>query len=69
MKLTKSEKQFLENFLNETGFELWNAGCSHRMSVSCATENIRVSTYDNPLRGKEYKDMNAAVNFMKKQDD
>lgn len=69
MKLTKEEKTFLENFLNETGFELWNAGCTHRMSVSCATNNIRVSDYDNPLAGKEYKDMNAAIKFMQKQDE
>lgn len=69
MKLTKKEKEFLENFLNETGFEIWNAGCTHRMSASHGDAAVKVGEYHNPLHGKEYKDINSAIKYMQKQDE
>lgn len=60
--LNPEQKQFLEDFLNETGFEIWNAGCTHRMSVSPSNDGVRVCGHDDPLHPiKEYKDINSAT--------
>lgn len=70
MKITKQFEQELESFLNETGFELWNAGCSHRMSVSYADDGFKVCESSDPLHPiKIYKTAQNAVNFMIKQDE
>lgn len=70
MKITKEQAEFLENFLNETGFEIWNASCTHRLSCNWSTEGFRVCEYHNPLHPvKEYKTAQAAINFLIKKDD
>lgn len=70
MKITKQFEQELESFLNETGFELCNAGFSHRMQVNYADDGFRVCEFSNPLNAiKVYKTAQNAVNFMIKQDE
>jgi len=70
MKLTKEQQEFIEAFLSETGFEIWNGGCTHRMRTMVFDEGVAVCEYHDPLHPiKEYKSVQAAVNFMLKIDE
>lgn len=70
MKITKEQAEFLENFLHETGFEIWNGGCTHRLSCNWSTEGFRICEAHDPLRPvKTYKTAQGAINFMIKEDE
>lgn len=70
MKITDDESYFLERFLNETGFEIWNAGCTHRMNVQFSDDGFRVCEQHDPLHPvKVYKTAQGAINFMIKKDE
>ncbi len=70
MKITEEESYFLERLLNETGFEIWNAGCTHRMRADSREDGFVVCEYDNPLHAiKVYKTAQGAINFMLKKDE
>jgi hypothetical protein len=70
VKLNKETISQLEDLLNDTGFEIWNASGSYRLSVSPADDGFRVCTHDDPLHPeKVYKDLNRALAFLQKKDE
>ena len=70
MKITKEQGEFLLDLLNETGFEIWNAGCTHRMGASHTDDGFKVCEYHNPLHPvKEFKTAQGAINFLTKKDE
>ena len=70
-KMARAVQGGVQSFLSETGFEIWNAGCTHRMKVSMAGDDeFEVCTYDDPLHPeKEYKTLNGAISYMQKKDE
>ena len=71
MKFTKEQEDFIEDFLQETGFEIWNSGCTHRLSCTFAmNKRFGVADYDDPLHPiKEYQSLQRAIDFMVKKDE
>lgn len=66
-KISKSTAEEIENFLAETGFEIWNAGATHRMHSNYSTDGFEVCTFSfHPV--KTFKTLKGALQFMEKQD-
>lgn len=69
-KLAKQMQEGIFNFMYDSGFEIWNAGCSHRMNVGHGEKDWGVCTSDNPLHSeKEFNTLDGALNYMRKQDE
>jgi len=68
MKLTKEQQEAISNMLDETGFEIWNAGCTHRMSSDF--DGYNVCEYGEPLHPiKQFKTVQGALNFLMRKDE
>lgn len=70
-KIAKEMQDSLGDFLYSTGFEVWNAGCTHRMRSGGGFESdYHVCRYDTPLQpAKEYKRLDGALSFMQREDE
>lgn len=69
MKIKKETDQMMEDFLSESGFELWNSSATRRMSVNGASEK-RFAVHDYSFTEvREYETLQGAVNFMMKEDE
>jgi hypothetical protein len=65
---TKEQAKAIEDFLEENCFEIWNAGCTHRLQSNHSDEGFIVyDAYLTPV--KKYKSLNAALDFMIKKDE
>ena len=69
-KLTKQMQEGIFNFLYNSGFEIWNAGCTHRMNVGHGEKDWGVCEASSPLHPvKEFSTLDGALNFMQKKDE
>lgn len=66
--LTPKAQEQLLKLLEETQFEIWNAGCTHRLTFD--GELINICTYHDPLHPiKSYKLLNSALKYLEKLDE
>jgi hypothetical protein len=68
IKLSEKTVRELEGLMCEYGFEIWNAGCTHRIQLGFGDENFIVRDSGFGFV-KEYKDLNFALNFLLKKDE
>jgi hypothetical protein len=69
MTITSEQEDFIEELLNETGFEIWNAECTHRLSTFAHSRRFAVFEKSDPLHAlQEYDTFRGAINFLLKQD-
>ena len=69
IKVSKEASAEIDALMNEFGFEIWNAGCTHRVISNYAIDGFGVCESHNPLNPiKVYKTLQGALNFISKQD-